>query len=64
MERLIVFLLILLEYNIVEIYFGTEVNIIYDIHKFFDSFVCLKDSMTMYYKGVLVNNLLYSRKYL
>ena len=61
MERLILFLF---EYNIVEIYLGTEVNIIYDIDKFFGSFVCLKDSMSMSYKGVLVEDLYYLKKYL
>ena len=61
MERLILFLF---EYNIVEIYLGTEVKIIYDINKFFGSFVYLKDSMTMFYLGVLVEDLHYSKKYL
>ena len=53
MERLILFLF---EYNIVEIYLGTEVKKIIYIHKFFDSFVCLKDSMTMSYKDVINEN--------
>ena len=61
MERLILFLF---EYNIVEIYLGTELNIISDIHKLFGSFVCLKDSMSMSYKGVLVEDLYYLKKYL
>jgi hypothetical protein len=63
-ETLILSILILFENNIVKFYFGTEVKKIIDIRKFFGSFVCLKDSMTMSYKGVLVNNLLYERKYL
>ena len=56
MERLILFLF---EYNIVEIYLGTEVKKIIYIHKFFDSFVCLKDSMTMFFIGVFNENYYY-----
>ena len=56
MKRLILFLF---EYNIVEIYLGTELNIISDIHKLFGSFVCLKDSMTMFFIGVFNENYYY-----
>lgn len=34
------------------------------MNKFFGSFVCLKNSMTIFYVGVLVENLYYSKKYL